>query len=80
VDELGSPHGSNISINNGQWRRLESTIIDARCGGNATYFMRPSGKNFNLARVQLNVHNGPTKILYYAKRDIVKGEELVREW
>ena len=41
--------------------------------------MRRSEVHFNLARVQLNVPNGPTKILYYAKRDIVKGEELVRE-
>ncbi|KAL4519634.1 hypothetical protein Ndes2526B_g01786 [Nannochloris sp. 'desiccata'] len=73
------PHGSNIPTNNDQWRRLESTIITARHGGNATYFMRPSEKNFNLSRVQLNVPNGPTKILYYAKRNIVKGEELVRE-
>jgi len=79
VDELASPYGSNISINNDQWRRLNTTIISAGRFGNATYFMRLSEKNFNLARVQLNVPNGPTKILYYAKRDIVKGEELVRE-
>ena len=62
-----------------QWRSLETTIIDSSFTGNATHFMRRSEVHFNLARVQLNVPNGPTKILYYAKRDIVKGEELVRE-
>jgi SET domain len=75
----GYPSGKNASINNDQWRTLENTIIDSKHIGNATRFMRPSQIDFNLARVDLIVPNGPTKVLYYAKKNIVKGEELVRE-
>jgi hypothetical protein len=79
VERAAAPSGRNAAINNSQWRRLETTILDAKKYGNATRFMRRSEDNFNLARVELHVPNGPTKVLYYAKRDIVRGEELIRE-